>query len=417
MAADFSSLVRDVLEAKANELWDVSKFLWGNPETALRETKAHDMLCEFLERQDFNVSRRHYMDTAFRAEYGAPGGTNGPTVALMAEYDALPDIGHGCGHNLVSQSVLGAAVAVKEVMNKVTNLSGKIVVLGTPAEEDNVGKITLLEKGAFDDISVAMTAHPGAQDVLKTAFSASQKLTVTYSGKAAHAAVCPWDGVNAADAAVSAYLSLAMLRHRISDTSRILALIEDCGQYPNIITESSRLVCHVLTPDPEEELDALQARAERCLCAAAHATGCKATIARGRRCRLFAHNDALVRAYRSHGKKLGIHFVDMDLTHVVPTGGASDAANVSHEVPTLLPEFAIGSVQESHTREFAQAAGSESAQAPTRRASQMLALTALDVFADPQLLPRARKDLAEWKAARRSPCTCPTMAGSGSKAV
>ncbi|XP_050036482.1 xaa-Arg dipeptidase-like [Dermacentor andersoni] len=107
----------------------------------------------------------------------------------------------------------------------------------------------------------------------------------------------------------------------------------------------------------------------------------------------------------------------MDLTRAVPTGGASDASNVSHEVPTLLPEFAIGSVQDSHTREFAQAAGSESAQAPTRRASQMLALTALDVFADPQLLPRARKDLAEWKAARRSPCTCPTMAGSGSKAV
>ncbi|XP_065291314.1 xaa-Arg dipeptidase-like isoform X4 [Dermacentor albipictus] len=304
MAADFSSLVRNVLEAKANELWDVSKFLWANPETALRETKAHDRLCEFLERQGFNVSRRHYMDTAFRAEYSAPGGTDGPTVALMAEYDALPDIGHGCGHNLVSQSVLGAAVAVKEVMNKVTNLSGKIVVLGTPAEEDNVGKITLLEKGAFDDINVAMTAHPGAQDVLKTAFSASQKLTVTYTGKAAHAAVSPWDGVNAADAAVSAYFSLAMLRHRIKDTSRILALIEDCGQYPNIITESSRLVCHVLTPDPDEDLDALQARAERCLCAAAHATGCKATIARGRRCRLFAHNDALVRAYRSHGTKL-----------------------------------------------------------------------------------------------------------------
>ncbi|XP_065291310.1 uncharacterized protein [Dermacentor albipictus] len=222
MAADFSSLVRNVLEAKANELWDVSKFLWANPETALRETKAHDRLCEFLERQGFNVSRRHYMDTAFRAEYSAPGGTDGPTVALMAEYDALPDIGHGCGHNLVSQSVLGAAVAVKEVMNKVTNLSGKIVVLGTPAEEDNVGKITLLEKGAFDDINVAMTAHPGAQDVLKTAFSASQKLTVTYTGKAAHAAVSPWDGVNAADAAVSAYFSLAMLRHRIKDTSRIL---------------------------------------------------------------------------------------------------------------------------------------------------------------------------------------------------
>ncbi|XP_065291313.1 uncharacterized protein [Dermacentor albipictus] len=172
MAADFSSLVRNVLEAKANELWDVSKFLWANPETALRETKAHDRLCEFLERQGFNVSRRHYMDTAFRAEYSAPGGTDGPTVALMAEYDALPDIGHGCGHNLVSQSVLGAAVAVKEVMNKVTNLSGK--------------------------------------------------LTVTYTGKAAHAAVSPWDGVNAADAAVSAYFSLAMLRHRIKDTSRIL---------------------------------------------------------------------------------------------------------------------------------------------------------------------------------------------------
>lgn len=405
------------MEAKANQLLEVSKFLWENPETALHETKAHDRLCDFLERQGFKVRRRHYMDTAFRAEYDAPGGTDGPTVALMAEYDALPDIGHGCGHNLVAQSVLGAAVAVKEAMLKVAKLRGKIVVLGTPAEEDNVGKITLLEKGAFNDIDVAMTAHPGAQDVLRTAFSASQKLTVTYTGKATHAAASPWDGVNAADAAVSAYLGLAMLRHRIKDTARILALIEGFGQYPNIITESSRLVCHVLTPDPEDELDELQARAERCLAAGAHATGCKATIVRGRRCRLFAHNDALVRAYRGHGKALGVHFVDMDLTRVVPTGGASDAANVSQEVPTLLTEFAIGPVQDSHTQEFAQAAASDGAQAPTRRASQMLALTALDVFADPQLLPRARKDLEEWKAARRSPCTCPKMAGSGSKAV
>ncbi|XP_037576533.2 peptidase M20 domain-containing protein 2 [Dermacentor silvarum] len=126
MAADFSSLVRNVLEAKANQLLEVSKFLWENPETALHETKAHDRLCDFLEREGFKVRRRHYMDTAFRAEYDAPGGTDGPTVALMAEYDALPDIGHGCGHNLVAQSVLGAAMAVKEAMLKVAKLRGKV---------------------------------------------------------------------------------------------------------------------------------------------------------------------------------------------------------------------------------------------------------------------------------------------------
>ncbi|KAH6925647.1 hypothetical protein HPB50_008288 [Hyalomma asiaticum] len=417
MAADFSSLVLNVLEAKANELRDVSKFLVENPETALHETKAHDKLCEFLEGQGFRVRRRYYMDTAFRAEYEAPGGTDGPTVAVMAEYDALPDIGHGCGHNLVAQSALGVAVAVKEVMSKATNIRGKIVVLGTPAGEDNVGKITLLEKGAFDDIDVAMLAHPGPQDVLRMGFSACQKLTVTYAGKAAHAAANPWEGVNAADAAVSAYFSLVLLRLRIKGTSSVLALIEECGQYPNIIAESSRIVCRVLTPEGEVELDELQARAERCLDAAAHATGCKAAIARGRRCKLFAHNDPLVRAYRSHGKELGVRFVDMDLTRVVDTGRACDSANVSHEVPTLLPEFAIGPVEESHSREFAQIAGSEDAQAPTRRVIQMLALTALDVFTDPQLLPSARKDLKEWKAARQPPCTCPKMADPGSKAT
>ncbi|KAL1442823.1 hypothetical protein MTO96_046228 [Rhipicephalus appendiculatus] len=295
-------------------------------------------------------------------------------------------------------------------MDKFTHLKGKIVVLGTPAEEDNVGKITLLEKGAFDDIDVAMVAHPGPQDVLRMEFSSSQKLTVTYTGKAAHSAASPWEGVNAADAAVSAYFSLVLLRLRIKDADSILALIEDCGHYPNVIAESSRLVCSVLTPEPEDELDDLQARAERCLDAAAHATGCKATIARGRRCRLFAHNDALVKAYRTHGKAMGVQFVDMDLTSPVATRRACDSANVSQEVPTLLPEFAIGPVEASHSREFARIAGSEDAQDPTRRVTQLLALTALDVFADPELLPSARKDLKEWKAARQPPCTCPSVA-------
>ncbi|XP_075724074.1 xaa-Arg dipeptidase [Rhipicephalus microplus] len=412
MEANFSSLLRSVLEAKAKELHDVSKFLWENPETAMRETKAHDKLCEFLEGQGFRVRRHYYMDTAFRAEYGAPGGTDGPTVAVMAEYDALPSIGHGCGHNLVAQSALGVAVAVKEAMDKFTHLKGKIVVIGTPAEEDKVGKITLLEKGAFDDIDVAMMAHPGPRDVLRMEFSSSQKLTVTYTGKAAHSAASPWEGVNAADAAVSAYLGLVLLRRRIRDTDSVLALIKDCGQYPNVIAESSQLVCSVLTPEPEDELDTLQARAERCLAAAAHATGCKATIARGRRCRLFAHNDALVRAYMTHGKAMGVSFVDMDRTCPVYARRACDSANVSQEVPTLLPQFAIGPVEASHSREFARVAGSEEAQAPTRRVTLLLALTALDVFADPQLLSDARKDLRKWKAARQPPCTCPSVGDS-----
>ncbi|KAL3197981.1 hypothetical protein MRX96_044558 [Rhipicephalus microplus] len=181
---DLTPLVEKAVQCNAEDLWGLSRFLWDNPELALREFKAHDRICDFLEGRGFEVRRRHLLDTAFRAEFKAPGGADGPTVAIMAEYDALPEIGHACGHNLIAEAAVGAAVASMEVMKKSSIFRGKIVVIGTPAEEQLGGKEMLLQKGAFQDVDVAMMVHPMHQDTLRLTVNASQQMTVRYEGRA-----------------------------------------------------------------------------------------------------------------------------------------------------------------------------------------------------------------------------------------
>ncbi|KAH7972587.1 hypothetical protein HPB52_013640 [Rhipicephalus sanguineus] len=165
------------MEREAEDLWQLSRFLWDNPELALQEFKAHDTICDFLEGRGFVVRRRYLLETAFWAEFQAPGGTNGPTVAIMAEYDALPEIGHACGHNLIAEAAVGAAIAAMEAMKKSSTARGKLIVIGTPAEECFGGKEMLVQKGAFQDIDVAMMVHPMNQDTLRLNLNASQQAT------------------------------------------------------------------------------------------------------------------------------------------------------------------------------------------------------------------------------------------------
>ncbi|XP_077522866.1 xaa-Arg dipeptidase-like isoform X2 [Amblyomma americanum] len=235
---DLTALVDSVVESHAEELWKLSRFLWEHPELALQEVKAHDALCEFLEQRGFEVRRNYVLDTAFRAEFVAPGGADGPTVALMAEYDALPGIGHACGHNLIAEASVGAALAAMEAMKRSPAARGKLIVLGTPAEEICGGKELLVQKGAFSDIDAALIAHPMRQDTLRLAVNAMQQMTVHFEGRATHAAASPWEGVNAMDAAVASYVNVSLLRQQLKPESRIhgvqftdadLSSMEPCG--------------------------------------------------------------------------------------------------------------------------------------------------------------------------------------------
>ncbi|CAN7940519.1 unnamed protein product, partial [Ixodes hexagonus] len=158
---DFATIVYDKLNGEAEALNKLGEYLWENPELNFKETKAHDYITQFLESEGFQVQRHYILPTAFRAEFqGAGSAVTGPTVVIMCEYDALPNIGHACGHNLIAECSVAAGTAVKAVLEHETSLQGKVVVLGTPAEEGGQGKVYLLEGGAFDGADVAMMAHP-----------------------------------------------------------------------------------------------------------------------------------------------------------------------------------------------------------------------------------------------------------------
>ncbi|XP_077522855.1 xaa-Arg dipeptidase-like isoform X2 [Amblyomma americanum] len=406
MDGSLGKLVNGVIEGKSVDFWTLSRFIWEHPELALNEVEAHAKLTEFLEQREFRVQRKYLLSTAFRAEFDAPGGTDGPTIAFLCEYDALPEIGHACGHNLIAELAVASAVAVRDAMKQSHDLRGKVVVLGTPGEENCGGKQMLIDKGAFKDIDIALMSHPFPYEALRTGFTARQQVTVRFRGRSAHAAESAYKGVNALDAAVASYVNVSLLRQQIKPTCRVHGVILRGGMYPNLIPESSELSYHIRGADLAE-LDDLVMRVEGCFRAAALATGCSMSLEWGIRYKNLVHNVALTRVYRKHGLSLGAEFLDADMSNVVPTGAATDAGNVSHCLPTLHSVYAVGTGVRNHTRGFAELAGAIDAQGPTRRTAKALALTAIELLSDPALVQQIKAEFAEWRRNTLQPAAVP----------
>nr|XP_037289478.1 peptidase M20 domain-containing protein 2-like [Rhipicephalus microplus] len=394
-ATDFAPTVNTVVEDHSKELWELSRFLFENPELALEEVLAHDKLCEFLERKGFSVQRQYCLQTAFRAEFDAPAGSIGPCVALLCEYDALPEIGHGCGHNLIAEASIGAALAVQEVMQTSEDFRGKLVVLGTPGEEGKAGKQLLIDHGALEGIKVAIMAHPSPADIVTPLFSASQALEVRFKGKPAHAAAYPWEGVNALDAAISSLVNIGLLRQQCKPSSWIHGVITEGGRYPNVIPEETELQFCVRS-DSNAELLLLRDRVEACFKGAAEATGCSVGIRREPFYMDVIQNAAVAACYRKHGHSHGLSFLDDYVKKLPVSGACTDCGNVSHRVPTLHAVYTIGAGHlrgpSNHTHEFATLAGSEEAQPATLRTAKVLALTVLDLLTDAELMRKARAE-------------------------
>ncbi|XP_065291733.2 xaa-Arg dipeptidase-like [Dermacentor albipictus] len=395
MARDLKELVNNVVEANSQDLWELSRFVWEHPELAFNEVQCHDWLADFLERRGFNVTRRYLLDTAFRAEFDAPGGTEGPCVALLCEYDALPDIGHACGHNLIAEASVGAALAACEAMKNHEDIRGKLVVLGTPAEESGGGKELLARKGALEGVDAALMAHPCPQDILKIDYAATQQLALRFKGKAAHAGATPWEGLNALDAAVAAYVNVSLLRQRLKPSMRIQGIITEGGKYVNVIPEDTEMRFSIRAPSSEELVE-LRRKVELCFQAAAEATGCTLDIERQTSYMNVVHNTSIAETYRKHAHAFGVSFVDDVVKNLPPSGGATDCGNVSHRVPAIHPLFAVPGAEGStnHTRGFAAVANAADSQPPTLRVAMVLALTALDVLTDAELLREAKREFA-----------------------
>jgi amidohydrolase len=363
------------------DLEELSLRIHAHPEIAFQEHQAAQWLSERLEAEGFEIERGvGGLDTAFTARYR---GGEGPTLAILAEFDALPGIGHGCGHNIIGTSAVGAALGLKQAW---PDLPGEILLVGTPAEESGGGKAYLLEAGIFKDVSAAVMVHPSMKTQVVQSTLARQEIVVEYSGKAAHASAMPQDGINALDALVVAYVGIAALRQHIRSDAWIHGIITNGGAVPNVVPDHASGWFHVRARD-DEYLDQLVQRVLACFRSGAEATG--ATVEYrfpGKRYSAMRCNPTLAGLFRDN-----LHLLGLEETPDPKRGSASgDIGNVSRVVPSLIPSIAIAPMGvPAHSVEFSQYACSPAGMQGQSYAAKAMALTIADLLARPDLLAAA----------------------------
>jgi len=365
----------------------LSHELHAHPETAFEEHLAVTAVAGMLEDAGFEVKRRACgLDTAFIATSGS-----GPVrIGICAEYDALPDVGHACGHNVIAASSVGAAIGLAAVADEV---GATVVVLGTPAEEGGGGKILMLDDGAFDGLDVAMMVHPWPSDRLEAICLAVDHFDVYFTGTEAHASAAPWAGVNAADAMTISQVAIALLRQQLFPEDQVHGIVTAGGSAANIIPArvSGRFMCRSSDAD---RLRLLRRRVVACFEAGALATG--ATLAIEEVGLPYSHmvsDDRLLASYRRHAESLGRSFGADDSGEPVPTI-STDMANVSLQVPSIHPLIGIdagGSVNHQHS--FAAACATPSADLAVIDGAIALAWTGIDVAVDGELRAGLGADL------------------------
>jgi len=376
--------LRAELEIRRSELVRLSLNIHDNPELGFQEVKAASWLSDYLKSNGFSVERNIAgLATAFRAVYGE----GKPRVAVLAEYDALPGLGHGCGHNIIAASAVGAGVASKIVVD---NLGGSIIVLGTPGEETFGGKIDMVKAGIFDDMDVAMMVHPSILNIAMERMLASSSLEVEFFGKAAHAAVQPSQGINALEAIILAFNSVNSLRQHIKEQGRIHGIITDGGEVPNVVPAHSAAKFIIRAPD-YAYLEELQGKVLNCFKGASLASGARLEYRWGDK--VYApikNNVALAQLFSDNLELTGRHLDVFDLQ--IPFG-SSDMGNVSQVVPSMHPMVAIASPKVSlHSPEFASAAASEAGHQGLLDAAKAMAMTVVDVIGRPEVLEKIKQE-------------------------
>lgn len=355
-------------------LFSVSHTIWEHPELCFEEHRAHDLLVEVLAGAGLAPTpHAHGLPTAFVAE----AGTEGPCVAVLLEYDALPDIGHACGHNVIAAAGLGAGLALAELADE---LGGRVRIIGTPAEEGGGGKEFLIRAGAFEGVDAAMMVHPADRDLPTMRAIAIQRLEVTYHGVASHAAAAPELGRNALDAAVLGYVNVAALRQHIGDGERIHGIFTEAGEKPNIVPRRAAAEWYVRS-DTTGSLAALQPRVLACLEAGAHAAGCSMDHTWQDPAYADLVDDPwLLAAWVANATALGRPPLDpAEVGHVV---GSTDMGNVSHLVPSIHPMLQVAPRGVSiHTPEFAGFARGPEGDRAVVDGAVLMAHTALDRWA------------------------------------
>ena len=374
-ASEAKAIVKAEIERLTPDLLQVSRSIHENPETNFEEHHAHEVLTGVLEDEGLDVARGAYdMPTAFEARVGDG---DGPTVAVLCEYDALPGIGHACGHNVIGAAGLGAGLAMAKVAGA---LGGRVAILGTPAEEGGGGKEFMLRRGAFDEIDLAMMVHPADRDLQTMHTIAIQQLRATYTGEAAHAAAAPEKGRNALDAAVLGYNAVAALRQHIAPDERIHGVFTDGGDKPNIVPAHAATEWYVRSRNMDS-LDLLKDRVLLCLRGGADAAGCD--------CHAewvdppfydMLDNHPLLELYVENAMAVGRHPLPEEEGGMVV--GSTDMGNISHAIPSIHPMIKVAPEGVPiHTPEFEVYAGGEEGDRAVIDGALTMAYTMVDALA------------------------------------
>jgi amidohydrolase len=391
------------VDAAADSLVRLSKFIHANPEIALEEVKASAACAEFLEERGFAVERGvAELPTAFSASFAAGNGE--PHIAYLSEYDALPNLGHGCGHNLIAIAGLGAGIGLAAALRHLPG--GRVSVFGTPAEEAVGGKIIMAKAGVFDGVDAAMGAHPGTSEAVCPTVEGSGgalacvSVRIAFHGQSAHAAADPWNGANALNAVIATFNGIDALRQHVKSDARIHGIVTHGGDAPNVVPHFAAAEFYVrgaTVAYMNELVDKVHKIAE----GAAMITGCRLDwTVQGE-----PNFDMIVSYPIARAMKRHLDAVALEMPEAKPdeASGSTDWGNVSYLVPSVETAYPIlDRVCTWHSQEVVEASDSALGYANTLKVAKAMALTGIDLLTDPGLLEQARAEFAREKKARQS---------------
>lgn len=354
---------------------NISSYIFDNPELAFEEYKAKDILSNCLEDNGFKVARGvGNLETSFDATYSR--GEGGMTVAFLAEYDALPGMGHACGHNIIGTSSVGAGIILKDIMEK-HNIHGTVKVIGTPAEEKVGGKILMIKEGIFEGVDAAFILHPADASMPDDISFATINLKFDFYGKASHAAAFPWEGKSALNGVIALFNGVNSMRLHLKDYARVHGIITDGGSMHNIIPEKATAVFNVRALSIEY-LNEICEMIKQCAEGAALTTGVKVEITQLDEVYKEVKNDSkLVKIIRNNFDVLGESYIERDLSQGI---GSTDTGNLTHEIPAIQAYIKLNENAATHTTEFAEAAGGQEGKEALIKAIQILAMSGLDIL-------------------------------------
>lgn len=377
------STICSYIDDISDELIAVSHAIHENPELGYEEHFAHEQLTKVLIDKGLDVHKSAYeIDTAFEAT----AGKTGPVVALLCEYDALPGIGHACGHNIIAAAGIGAGLAASTLAE---TFNGQLRILGTPAEEGGGGKVRMLNRGAFESVEAVLMIHPADADLPNISSLAVQQLKATYTGKAAHAAAAPEKGINALDGAVLGYMGVAALRQHIAPDERLHGIFTNGGQKANIVPERAESTWYARS-STMDRLEVLKIRLVETLNGGAKSAGCEIQIEWiNEPYAEVLDNTPILDAYMKNSELIG-RVVKAPIGDGVV--GSTDLGNVSHVVPSIHPMVKVAPEGTAiHTIDFEKCAKSEEADKGLLDSAKAMAMTVIDCWHDPSLLKQAKE--------------------------